>query len=395
LIRCSAFCLTLSERAERKAAEASLSIDRISSGVRKLERYGTGTQDENAVVSVLALDDGNSLPVVHGFQPDLEDSGEFSRVVDSGGRLLVARDPAGTRPLYIGDSGDWFSSDHRFLRDERFSLLPSGAEMDVQRRHSVQSASVVQPALRLNFDVCAAELAQLIDSSVRERVKGRKRVAVSFSGGLDSSIIAYCASKYADVIGCSVYSARAFDEQNAPSAAELLDMELACEKVNAEAVKRELSALDLPFQPTPMDKSLWCIYSIAARSAAGLGADVILLGQLADELFGGYMKYQRAAEAQGPETAKRMMERDILEAGRRGFIRDEIACCRSIEPRFPFADARILQLGLSTPVDFKIRSGTRKALLREAAKVLGLPEELAIGPKKAAQYSSGLLKLVG
>jgi asparagine synthase (glutamine-hydrolysing) len=394
LIRCSAFCLTLSERAERKAAEASRGIDRIYSSIRRVERHGSGKQDENAVVLALALDNGSSLPVIHGLEPGLEDSGEFSRVVDVDGRLLVARDPAGTRPLYIGQSGDWLSTDHRFFGDERYSLLPPGAEMDVHRRYSVESASTSQPALPVSFDVCVAELARLIDSSVRERVRGRKKVAVAFSGGLDSSIIAHCASKYVDVVGCSVYSSRAFDEQNAPRAATLLNMELACEKVDAGAVDRELRAVDLPFQPTPMDRSLWCIYSIAARSAAGLGADEILLGQLADELFGGYMKYQRAAETQGPETARKMMERDVVEAGRRGFIRDEIACCRSIEPSFPFADARILKLGLSTPVDYKIRDGTRKAVLREAAKVLGLSEELTKAPKKAAQYSSGLLKLV-
>jgi len=54
----------------------------------------------------------------------------------------------------------------------------------------------------------------------------------------------------------------------------------------------------------------------------------------------------------------------------------------------------VASMALSIPLDFKIRGGRRKHLLREAAKLLGLPEEVAETPKKAAQYSSGILKLL-
>ena len=40
-----------------------------------------------------------------------------------------------------------------------------------------------------------------------------------------------------------------------------------------------------------MDEALWCIYSATSRLAKANGARTIILGQLADELFGGYMKY--------------------------------------------------------------------------------------------------------
>jgi asparagine synthase (glutamine-hydrolysing) len=41
-----------------------------------------------------------------------------------------------------------------------------------------------------------------------------------------------------------------------------------------------------------------------------------------------------------------------------------------------------------------LRDGVRKAVLRRAAVLLGVPEDLAEGAKKAAQYSSGVQKLV-
>ena len=75
--------------------------------------------------------------------------------------------------------------------------------------------------------------------------------------------------------------------------------------------------MDLPFEPTPMDRALWCIYSTTAREAAKHGAELIMLGQLADELFGGYMKYARAAE-ESEEAAAAMMLADVVASGREG-----------------------------------------------------------------------------
>ena len=119
-----------------------------------------------------------------------------------------------------------------------------------------------------------------------------------------------------------------------------------------------------------------------------------MLGQMADELFGGYAKYQRALAGSGERAAASMMEADVLGCGARGFVRDEAACCRWLEPRFPFADERVLEFGRGLPVTMKIRDGERKAVLREAARLLGLPEGIAKAPKKAAQYSSGVEKML-
>src|SRR5208283_1011461 len=113
-------------------------------------------------------------------------------------------------------------------------------------------------------------------------------------------------------------------------------------------------------------KALWCLYSSTARLASGQGAEVILLGQLADELFGGYMKY--AIEARKDEgRAARMMEADVVESSERAFVRDEAACARFIEPRFPFADEDVAGFALGLPLSYKISGQQRKRILRVAA----------------------------
>jgi asparagine synthase (glutamine-hydrolysing) len=193
----------------------------------------------------------------------------------------------------------------------------------------------------------------------------------------------------------SVHTPGSRDEMICEKAAALLDLELRSSSVGEREIAQEIRSLDLPFAPSQMDQALWCIYSTAARLARLNGAEVLLLGQLADELFGGYLKYSEELEVNGEVAASEMMKRDVLECSSRAFIRDETACGTWIEPRFPFANEELANFALALPIGYKISAGgRRKVILRDAASRLDLPEELTQSPKKAAQYSSGVLKQV-
>ena len=365
----------------------------------RIARYGRKSAmsvsgSEGCLLS-FSLDEGPAFPVVHGFVETSGEvpSGEFALIEEvAGGGLRAARDRLGTRPLYTNRSGSIVATDHRAFRESP-RLLPDGASLDMRTlKVSLSKLPVSDHAETL--EECAVELAALLTESVRRRVAGRKKVAVSFSGGLDSSLLALIASKETQVVLCGVYSARSRDEKQMKSAADLLGLELVAEEMDGASVSRELRTLDLPFVPTPMDRALWCIYSTAAREASRTGAEVMILGQLADELFGGYSKYAKLASGD-ERAAARMMEADVWASGERAFVRDEAACSRYTEVRFPYADEKVASYGLSIPVRYKISGGERKLVLRRAAALLGLPESLAAAPKKAAQYSSGVSKLVG
>ncbi|MDG7008254.1 MAG: asparagine synthase [Nitrososphaerota archaeon] len=221
-----------------------------------------------------------------------------------------------------------------------------------------------------------------------------KRVAVAFSGGVDSSIVAKCAAGRTEVVACTAYAGGASDRVRAREAASALGIELVATELTKENVEEALRLINLPFEPTLMDRSLWCLYSIVARSANQAGTRVILLGQLADELFGGYAKYAEELKAKGSGAASSMMRADVQEYARRGRIRDAAACGRWAEPRFPFGARGVVDLAMGLPVAFKIRDGVRKAVLRRAAAMLEVPDAQAGAGKKAAQYSSGVQKLV-
>jgi asparagine synthase (glutamine-hydrolysing) len=392
LIRCGAFCFS----ADRERAEAaSKSARRIASGGTKLHvrdgrraRFGDGGW-------LVSLDySGSDLPVVHGWIDAKSGKGECSALSQTRGGLEASRDYCGTRPLYLGGSKRWVASDHRFFPEEPRELLPRNAILSVSTGR-LRVRRRVPGRFEGDFDDAAARLAPLIRDSVKARVVGKRRVAVAFSGGLDSSIVAHCAAQHCKVVACSVSTEGSTDSKVARDTASTMGVEFAGARADEKRLLREMRGLDLPFEPSPMDKSLWCIYSMTGRLAFESGADIVILGQLADELFGGYAKYQTALGSGGEAAAGRLMSDDIALCGVRGFIRDEAACRRWCEPRFPFADGELARFGEGLPVSFKIRDGVRKAVLRKAALVLGLPAEIAHRPKKAAQYSSGVMKLLG
>ena len=225
-------------------------------------------------------------------------------------------------------------------------------------------------------------------------VEGEAMVAVAFSGGLDSSVVAKCAMRHTRVVACSAFAPSAGDARRAQKGAEDLGIGLVATELNGDAITKELASIELPFEPTLMDRSLWCLYSTVSRSAKQAGSKVLLLGQMADELFGGYAKYAEALETKGEGAARRIMETDAREYATRGKVRDVSACKPWTEARFPFEARQVQEFAALLPMDFKIRGGVRKAVLRKAAVILGVPEGVATTPKKAAQYSSGVQKLV-
>ncbi|HKT21781.1 MAG TPA: asparagine synthase C-terminal domain-containing protein [Nitrososphaerales archaeon] len=243
------------------------------------------------------------------------------------------------------------------------------------------------------FEVAAAELAERVDRSVARAVQGENMVAVAFSGGVDSSVLAVCAKKHARVVGCTGHTDKSGDGARARAVAAVLGIELVEEILTEDAVRAELSKVELPFEPSVMDRSLWCLYSLTAQKAAAGGALVMLLGQLADELFGGYAKYAHAPGAEGPGPES-MMAEDLAAYRVRGRLRDVGACSRWVQARLPYEDAEVVAFAHSIPVAYKITPQARKAVFRRAAVILGVPEEVAGFPKKAAQYSSGIQKLV-
>jgi asparagine synthase (glutamine-hydrolysing) len=401
-MRTNGFALFVGERAPELAREAALRVGRYCTRVvvsadgefRELE--GARISGRREVVVAYSLEEGG-FPLVHGSSSDaVAKEGEFSVLGRGASGLYGERDRLGTRGLWVVERGRGagsMSSDHRLLRDGA-ALQRPGTTYAAGRAKRVTPRGPKAPAPR-TFEGAARKLASLIDAAVKRRVLGQGRVAVSFSGGLDSSLLALVAARHAEVVLCSAYAAGARDERQSDKAAALLGLRLETATLEEESLVKAARGAQLPpGETTMMDEALWCIYSATSALAAESGARTIVLGQLADELFGGYMKYSVAAKGEGAAAAEKMMRDDVRGCADRGFLRDEAACSASCEVRFPYADEDVASFAAGLPLDYKIRDGERKAVLRAAALELGLPDELAAAPKKAAQFSSGAARLL-
>jgi len=127
----------------------------------------------------------------------------------------------------------------------------------------------------------------------------------------------------------------------------------------------------------------------ASREAGRRGIKAVLLGQGADELYGGYYRYSNVFKRFGDYRMLSAMLFDDLTKLFRDVVRDEIAvAANGLEACFPYLEPEHLRFAVSIDPRLKVGEG-RKHILRKAAQTLGVPEKAVERRKKAVQYGSG------
>lgn len=365
-------------------------------------------------------------------------------------RLLLARDRAGEKPLfYHMDNGDLhFASEIKALPGPfreapcpevdvfEYDCLDTTPFLGVHRLppgaravlDGPRDAVPVQTWWKLPEEVdegmswpAAVEQTQaLVESAVRLRVPDEVPGTVLVSGGLDSALVqavaraprVYCCTFPADGIDCLPLATLA------ARGAEVVPVTFGLAEAQ-EALPQIAWHLD-----TPATWSAVAEWFLAARMRQD-GYKVVLSGEGADELFGGYARYRildrldamRAdpnLRRYGPlcdhmigtadEVLVRMLDRSpqgqardhartlVARYGGPGSLAermmrvewhttmqvllrmaDRMAAASSMENRSPFLDHRLIELTARMPVQHKITQGESKAVLREVARRLGVP----------------------
>ncbi|TFG67913.1 MAG: hypothetical protein E4H25_06770 [Methanomassiliicoccus sp.] len=229
------------------------------------------------------------------------------------------------------------------------------------------------------------DITDLIDAlraAVEECIGQEPEVAVAYSGGLDSSIINSLAT---EVASTSRYTC---------AVRESPDDRLVREMVNEQRIPPTVIVLSEPRLIAHVREAAYALnttnpvqiaYSIPILAVLSSAKEwLILAGSAADELFGGYAKYMKEEDPtiqMGIDLEKALEEIEKL---------TEMASSKGKTIRFPFASRQVIDLASDIPLKRKIDGDGRKIILRQAAKQLGI--EAHDRPKKAAQYSSGIMK---
>ena len=325
------------------------------------------------------------------------------------GEWLIGRDPIGIIPLYFGkgpDGGLWVASEMKALtpvcddvqifppghvwssgesaprpfyrRDWMDGDLPQGeyrpADLKAELTRSVHRHLMgdVPYGLLISGGLDSSVIAAMAMQHARTRVDdGGKSEAWwprvhSFSIGLDGSPDLAAAQKVADAIG-TVHHGLTFTIQ------EGLDA--------VSEVIRHIETYDVTTirASTPM--------YLMARKIKAMGIKMVLSGEGADELFGGYLYFHMAPDAQEfhEETVRKVLGLHQYDCARA----NKSMMAWGIEARVPFLDREFIDyaMGLNPEVKMGGPGKIEKSVIREAFRG-DLPEEILFRQKE--QFSDGV-----
>jgi asparagine synthase (glutamine-hydrolysing) len=224
-----------------------------------------------------------------------------------------------------------------------------------------------------------------------------KRIALSFSGGVDSSLLAkMCKDADKDVFLFTVGFEKDFDIEAAREASELLGMPIFFEELPIEQVEVTIKEL-LPIVKykkfAGLNTAIGFYHVIRLVNESEVKHLISANG--ADELFCGYNKF---LELYPDEKAIQKYTDETID-----IATSDMKQVKKIAKKFgmtydvPLLEKDLVEYAKTIPLKMKIDSkedALRKKVWRQLAIEVGLPEKLAFRPKKAFQYSSGVMKAV-
>ncbi len=303
--------------------------------------------------------------------------------------ILLSRDVIGGKPLYYSETE--FSSFKRLIDGECRAVNPGevvkiGYDGEVETlRYSFDEVFSPDPSPKDWGEV--ENLLDVVEKKLKEFKAGE---CIAFSGGVDSSLLA---AMY-DVPLISV-TASDREEEYVRWAARELGRELHVFKFDEKTVKEVLPEVVRAIEtPSPFHVSIGIPVYLSLVKAREMGYRSMMFGQGADELFGGYKKYENYSG----EELFWILKKDVEMLGVNNLERDvKLSYRAEVNLMTPYLQWDIIRAVMKIPGDYKVRKVEgeviRKYALRKIAERY-LPREIAYRQKKAVQYSTKTAKLL-
>ena len=277
-------------------------------------------------------------------------NGMFAFAIYDGKEIFLARDIAGEKPLYYIEKPFQFASEAKALgfRCEEFPPANYGIydfeTLKIKKYWELQARDI-------DLNTAEEELIFLLEDSIKLRTRSDVPYGLYYSEGIDSSLI--------DTFHDFKYK---FTYEDSDYATEF--------KTTFPEILYHLDYPVKSFSPF----GLWKLAEMASKKVK-----VVLSGEGADELFGGYVRYIHPEfnyQAQKIFPSYRSMfqpAESVHTAGWREFtgnmrellrMGDRMSSAFGLEARCPFLDKRIIEFAFSLPNYLKINGLETKVILR-------------------------------
>jgi asparagine synthase (glutamine-hydrolysing) len=368
------------------------------------DKYPFQTQSDCEVILALYQDKGKD------FLEDLNGIFAFVLYDEVNDCYMAARDHIGIIPMYMGwdaFGNFYFSSELKALEGtcKKIEVFPPGhyyfsREREVKRWYE-RDWTEYQAVKDNESDI--EELRTALEKAVHRQMMSDVPYGVLLSGGLDSSIISAVARKYA------ARRIETNDEQEAwwPQLHSFaVGLEGSPDLAAAKKVADHISTIHHEIHFTiqeGLDAIRDVIYYLEtydvttvrastpmylmARVIKSMGVKMVLSGEGADEVFGGYLYFHKAPNAKEfhEETIRKLSKLHLYDCLRA----NKSLAAWGVEGRVPFLDKEFLDVAMRlNPEDKMAKNGKmEKWILRKAFEGY-LPESVAWRQKE--QFSDGV-----
>ncbi|MDA9875355.1 MAG: asparagine synthase B [Flavobacteriaceae bacterium] len=323
---------------------------------------------------------------------------------------FIARDHMGIIPLYIGwdQNGTFYvASELKALEGvcSKIELFPPGHYMSSRDGEFVKWYNrewTEYDAVKEN-ETSIAEVKQALEDAVHRQLMSDVPYGVLLSGGLDSSVTSAIAKKYAQKRVESDDTSEAWYPQlhsfsvgleGSPDLAAAQKVADYIGTIHHEikfTIQEGLDAIkDVIYNIETYDittiRSSTPMY-LMARVIKSMGIKMVLSGEGADEIFGGYLYFHKAPNAKEfhEETVRKLDKLHMYDCLRA----NKSLMAWGIEGRVPFLDKEFIDVAMRLNPQDKMINGERmeKWIIRKAFEDM-LPESVAWRQKE--QFSDGV-----
>jgi asparagine synthase (glutamine-hydrolysing) len=330
--------------------------------------------------------------------------GDWSFVVVDGDDFIAGRDPMGVKPLYYGldERGRiYFASEMKPIADQckSFSTFPPGHYYTAKTGFVKYYNPVYEDYQKATNELDLQLIRESLTEATRKRLMSDVPIGVLLSGGLDSSLTSAIASRLLADSGKKLHSFSIGLDADAPDAVAARKVAAFLGTDHHEVHFTVSQGIEI------LEKLIWHLetYDVTSirastpmyflsKAITDMGIKVVLSGEGADEIFGGYLYFRNAPttedfQKETIERVQKLFTADLLRA-------DKSTMAHGLEARVPFLDKAFLDVAMLIKPEEKqpkTYDGKEKYILRKAFDTPDnpyLPDEVLWRQKE--QFSDGV-----